>query len=103
LSAKNAPNEALTYYLSVIDKIPDDPIVLRKIGHAYFLLKDWKNAFSYFVRVPISELKDSEKKEMFQSLFFEDASSTNRKIELERIPVNPIEKTYYTLVNDCFV
>lgn len=103
LLAKNAPNEALTYYLSVIDKIPNDPVVLKKIARAYFLLKDWKNAYAYFVRVPVSELKDSEKKEMFQSLFFDDASFVNRKIELERIPVNTIEKTYYTLINDCFV
>ncbi len=103
LLAKNAPNEALTYYLSVIEKIPDDPVVLKKIARAYFLLKDWKNAYVYFVRVPVSELKDSEKKEMFQALFFDDASSTNRKIELERIPVNTVEKTYYTLINDCFI
>lgn len=60
--------------------------MLRKIAHAYFLLKDWKNAYAYFVQVPLSELKENDRKEMFQALFFDDAISV-RKQELDKIPI----------------
>ncbi len=41
---KNNPDEALTYYLTVAEKLPDDVVIQKKIGHAYYLKKDWKNA-----------------------------------------------------------
>ncbi len=44
-SLQNAPEEALSYYLQIQEKIPDDQVVRKKIAHVYFLLKDWKNSY----------------------------------------------------------
>jgi hypothetical protein len=61
---KNNPQDALSYYLQVAEKLPRDVIVKKKIAHAYFLQKNWKNAYTYYSQVPLAELKDEEKKEL---------------------------------------
>ena len=52
-SLRNAPEEALSYYLSVAEKIPDDQVVRKKIAHVYFLLKNWQKAYSEYSQVPV--------------------------------------------------
>lgn len=83
------------------EKLPDDVIIKKKIAHAYFLQKDWTNAYAYFVQVPFSELKNTEQKEMLESLFFDD-SKTEKLDELYKIPTERDLQEYYYIVNTCF-
>ena len=49
----NNPDEALAYYLSVAERLPNDVLIQKKIGHAYFMKKDWTNAFNAYRKTPI--------------------------------------------------
>lgn len=99
-SLQNAPEEALSYYLQIQEKIPDDQVVRKKIAHVYFLLKDWKNAYLQYVQVPLTELTQGEKDELYHSLFF-DAGRTEHLTELARLPVDPIQE-YYRNIDVCY-
>ncbi|MBP6981880.1 hypothetical protein KBB25_03850, partial [Candidatus Gracilibacteria bacterium] len=107
-SLQNAPEEALSYYLQIQEKIPDDQVVRKKIAHVYFLLKDWKNSYGQYVQVPFTELTKSEKDELYRSLFF-DADRTDRLTELARLPEDPIQDYYrnidvcYTGIHNCII
>lgn len=101
LTLKNNPREALTYYLQVAEKLPDDVIIKKKVAHAYFLVKDWKNAYTYFVHVPFSELKSTEQKEMLSALFL-NSEIENKLDELYKIPADRNLQEYYFVVNSCF-
>lgn len=48
-SLRNAPEEALSYYLVVEEKLPNDQVVRKKIAHVYFLLKNWTHAYEKYV------------------------------------------------------
>lgn len=76
-SLRNAPEEALRYYLEVAEKLPDDQVVRKKIAHVYFLQKQWKQAYMNYVQVPITELTEAERDELFSSLLF-DETQTDR-------------------------
>ena len=73
-SLRNAPEEALAYYLSVQEKLPDDQVVRKKLAHVYYIMKDWSRAYREFIQVPLSELNQTEKNEMLSSLFFDDTT-----------------------------
>jgi tetratricopeptide (TPR) repeat protein len=98
---KNNPDEALTYYLAVAEKLPDDVVIQKKIGHAYALKKDWKNAYAAYVRTPIGELTDDEQTEMLTALFF-DESELDRIGELSRIPIATGTLDYYRILDTCY-
>lgn len=99
--SKNNPTEALGFYLPLLEKLPDDIVLYRKIATAYFDLKDWEKAYSYFVRVPIAELLDEEKNEMILSLFYrQDAIDATR--EIQKLPLSEKEKTFYNLMIHCY-
>lgn len=70
-SLRNNSEEALSYYLQVAEKLPNDLVVRKKIAHVYALQKNWKAAYVNYVQVPILELSPTEKSEMIQSLFFD--------------------------------
>lgn len=98
---KNNPDEALTYYLAVAEKLPDDVVIQKKIGHAYALKKDWKNAYAAYVRTPIDELTQDEQSEMLTSLF-SDESQFDRIGELSRIPTSTGTQDYYRILDTCY-
>ena len=98
---KNNPDEALTYYLTVAEKLPDDVVIQKKIGHAYYLKKDWKNAYAAYVRTPIDELTVDEQAEMLTSLF-SDESQFDRIGELSRIPTATGTQDYYRILDTCY-
>jgi tetratricopeptide (TPR) repeat protein len=98
---KNNPDEALSYYLTVAEKLPDDVVIQKKIGHAYSLKKDWKNAYAAYVRTPISELSPSEQAEMLMALF-SDESVLDRIGELSRIPTATGTQDYYRIFDTCY-
>ncbi len=72
MSLKNNPQEAIKYYQTALEQLPNDIVIRRKIAHTYYVLRDWKNAYFHYSQVPIAEVKDDEKKELFQALFFDE-------------------------------
>ena len=72
MTLKNNPEQALLYYKNVLEELPDDIVIRRKIAHVYYLLRDYKNAYENYHKVPINELKEDEQKELLQSLFLDD-------------------------------
>lgn len=100
-SLRNAPEEALTYYLAVEEKLPNDQVVRKKIAHVYFLLKNWTRAYEKYIGIPIWELPQSGQDELFQSLFF-DESLFDRIGELSRIPMSTGSLDYYRTIDTCY-
>ncbi len=98
---KNNPEEALTAYAEALEKLPEDIIVEKKIAEAYFAKKDWGNAYTTFIKVPIGELKEEERKKMFHSLFFNEGE-LNRMGELAKFSLTPSETEYYRIVDTCY-
>ncbi len=98
---KNNPDQALTYYLEAFERLSEDVVVAKKIGHIYFQKKDWANAYAYYIKAPIGELNAKEKSEMFSALFF-DESELDRMGEISRIPTEQSEKDYYKHVDICY-
>jgi hypothetical protein len=74
--------------------------VEKKIAEAYYASKDWKNAYAYFTRVPIDELKPEEKNNLFRALFFSH-SKEERKSELQKFALTTNEKDYYMVIDTC--
>lgn len=100
-SLKNAPEDALSYYMTVEEKLPKDQIVRKKIAHVYFLLKNWTRSYEKYIGVPIGELSETDQDELFQSLFF-DESLIDRIGELSRIPMATGALEYYRTVDACY-
>lgn len=100
-SLRNNPEEALSYYLSIAERIPTDQIIRKKIAHVYFLQKNWKSAYASYIQVPVTELTESEQHEMFQSLFFDD-SQIDRIGEIQKIPSSTGSREYYRVIDMCY-
>jgi Flp pilus assembly protein TadD len=65
LLSQNNAIEAIAAYLQVLERIPDDIVVRRKLAHAYFLTHDWKSTYQNYTLVPLSEMHEDEQKELF--------------------------------------
>lgn len=100
-SLRNAPEEALAYYLSVEEKLPNDQVVRKKLAHVYYVMKDWWRAYREFIKVPISELSETDKTEMLSALFFDD-TTFDRLGELSKIQLLTGTLEYYSLVDTCY-
>lgn len=100
-SLKNNPDEALVYYMQALEKLPDDILIQKKIGNIYFQKKDWKNAYDFYIKVPIAELKENERSQMLSALFF-DESQLDRMGELARMPTWTGEKDYFQIIDVCY-
>lgn len=101
MALKNNPNQAVSYYLHVLEKLPNDIVIKRKIAHTYYLLRDWKNAYLYYSWVPLSDLKENDKKELFGSLLFDD-TRLDRMGELARYELDDMSRDYYRIVDTCY-
>lgn len=101
MMSKNNPTDALGFYLPLLEKLPDDIVLYKKIAQAYFQLKDWEKAYSYFVRVPLSELTADEKNQTILSLFYrQDAIDATK--EIQKLPLSEKEKIFYNLMIGCY-
>ncbi len=100
-SLRNAPEEALSYYLGVQEKIPDDHIVKKKIAHVYALLKNWSKSYSSYIEVPLDELSEEEKDELFRSLFF-DENLYDRLGEMNKLSLSTGSLEYYQTIDTCY-
>ena len=101
MTLKNNPEKAIVYYQEALEKLPTDIVIQRKMAHTYFLLKNWKNAYDIYSRVPISEIKDTEQKELFQSLFF-DETRVDRLGELSHYQLDQDTREYYQIADICY-
>lgn len=54
-----------------------------------------------YARVPISELKESEYSELFQSLFADDARP-DRLTELAKYALDAPTRDYYQMIDTCY-
>ena len=102
MMSKNNPREALKFYLPVLEKLKEDVFLYKKVADAYFGLKDWKNAYAHYVRVPLSELSEKDKENMIASLFAVP-DSLDRKTELQKFSFQEDEKQYYLAMSECYV
>lgn len=100
MTLKNSPQKAISYYQTALEQLPNDIVIRRKLAHAYFLVKDWKNSYDNYARVPIAELKEEEQTELFQALFSDD-TRPDRLIELSKYTINKDIKDYYQIVDNC--
>lgn len=101
MTLKNNPEQAIAYYQQALEQLPNDIVIQRKLAHTYFLTKDWKNSYRYYSQVPINELNDEEKDELFFSLFY-DESRPDRLIELSRYTLEVPLQEYYQAVDICY-
>lgn len=101
MTLKNNPEQALVYYLAALERLPEDIVVRRKIAHIYYLMRDWRNAYDYYVKIPITELKENEQKELFHSLFFDDMR-WDRLSEVSRYTIDPMSREYYQTIDVCY-
>lgn len=102
MMSKNNPKEALDYYLPILEKLREDIVLHRKIAEAYFLLKDWKNAYLHFVYVPLDELGPENQKNMIFSLFY-DENFLQKKDELLKLKLTNEQKEYYNTIAECYL
>lgn len=100
-SLRNAPEEALTYYMEALEKLPEDPIIRKKIAHVYALMKNWARSYKEYIQVPQSELNTDEVNEMLQALFF-DESTFDRLGELTKLQIQSGALEYYETVDVCY-
>lgn len=101
MTLKNNPEQALLYYKNVLEELPDDIVIRRKIAHVYYLLRDYKNAYENYHKVPINELKEDEQKELLQSLFLDDLR-LDRLTELWKLELTSTDRDYYKTLDTCY-
>lgn len=101
MMAKNNPKEALGYYLPILEKLPNDIVLHKKMANAYFLLKDWNSAYTHYIFVPLGDLSPAEKKNMIFSLFY-DENFVQKRWELDKFEFTEEERAYYNFMADCY-
>jgi hypothetical protein len=71
-SLRNAPEEALNYYLQVQEKLPYDHVVRKKTAHVFYVIKNWSRCYAEYIKVPVSELQPDEIDQLLRALFFDE-------------------------------
>ncbi len=100
-SLKSDRETALRYYLNAYLRLKDDNVLERKIARTYYDLKDFGNAYKYFIRVPFVDLEDAEKKKMLSALMF-DESTTIKSTEIQKLGLGEDEIAYYGYIENCY-
>ena len=101
LALKNNPEDAIAYYTIALENLPNDIVIRRKIAHAYYQTRNWRDAYLNYARVPITELKETELKELFASLFLDDARP-DRLTELSKYTLDVGVRDYYQIIDTCY-
>lgn len=100
-SLRNAPEDALSYYLEVQEKLPNDQVVRKKTANVYYLLKNWSRSYEEYIKVPLSELAESEIKQLLDALFF-DENAFDRLWEIQKLSISTGAVDYYKIVDMCY-
>ena len=98
---KNNPDHAIAYYTAALEQLPGDIVIRRKIAHAYYQSRNWRDAYVNYARVPLSELKENEYSELFQSLFADD-TRLDRLTELGKYTLDTPTREYYQHIDICY-
>ncbi len=98
---KNNPEQAIAYYTAALEQLPSDIVIRRKIAHAYYQSRNWRDAYTNYARVPLSELKENEYSELFQSLFADD-TRLDRITELSKYILDTPTREYYQHIDICY-
>lgn len=101
MTLKNNPEKAIAYYSVALERLPDDIVIRRKIAHAYYQSRNWRDAYMNYARVPISELKENEYNELFVSLFADEARP-DRLTELAKYTLDVPTRDYYQMIDTCY-
>lgn len=100
-SLRNAPEEALSYYLEVQEKLPKDQVVRKKTANVYYILKNWTKSYGEYIKVPLSELSDMEIQQLLDALFF-DETIFDRLGELQKFTLSTGSIDYYQTIDTCY-
>lgn len=100
-SLKSDRETALRYYLNAYLRLKDDNVLERKVAGAYFDLKDFKNAYKYYMKVPFVDLEEPEKKKMLSALMF-DESTAVKSTEIQKLGLSQDETEYYSYMENCY-
>lgn len=101
MMTKNNPKEALGYYLPVLEELPGDVVLEKKVADAYRAMKDWSRAYMHFTRSLFAEMTQEEQVAFLGMLFLmEDAP--NRTEELQKFPLSEADRAYFLVINICF-
>lgn len=82
-------------------RLKDDNVLERKIAGAYFDLKDFSNAYKYYIKVPFVDLEETEKKKMLSALMF-DESIIIKGTEIQKLGLPQDETEYYSYIENCY-
>jgi tetratricopeptide (TPR) repeat protein len=96
---KNA-TDAISYYRQALERLPDDIVIQRKLAHAYFLTHNWKSAYQYYAPIPLTEMTDTERRELFSALFF-DTDRRDQAIEIAKYTLDQATRDYYDTLTIC--
>ena len=100
-SLKSDRETALRYYLNAYIRLKDDNVLERKIAGVYFDLKDFGNAYKYYIRVPFVDLEENEKQKMLSALMF-DESTLGKSAEIQKLGLPENEVDYYSYIENCY-
>lgn len=100
-SLKSDRETALRYYLNAYLRLKDDNVLERKIAWAYYDLKDFENAYKYYIKVPFVDLEEVEKKKMLSSLMFDEGVAV-KGVEIQKLWLSLDETIYYWYVENCY-
>lgn len=101
MMTKNNPQEALDFYLPVLEKLPEDVVLHKKVAQTYFLLKNWRKAYLHYIFVPLEDLSEDDKKNMILSLFYDEHFSDKIQ-EVQKLQLTPEAREYYMLLAECY-
>ncbi|EKD66323.1 MAG: hypothetical protein ACD_49C00051G0022 [uncultured bacterium (gcode 4)] len=100
-SIKNMKEVALKYYLSVYSKLKKDILLEKKIAETYFDLKNFPKSYEYYKKIPKMEVDETSKWKMALALTYM-TGEIDKKSELNNIELTSDNKTYYSIVSDCY-
>lgn len=99
--AKDDKEKALNQYLRVYSRLKTDQVLEKKIARTYYSMYNYDKAYDFFRRVPVGDLTETERGEMFQSLMFADPFE-NRRLEIQKIPWIQEDMDYYDQIDTCY-
>lgn len=97
---KNESDEAIDRYINLLEKLPDDHTLLKKLAHLFFDKKEWAKTFEYYKRVPINTMKEAEVEEYILSALWDESHPDTRSF-IESMPIGQEKMDYYKMIDTC--
>lgn len=97
---KNMKETALEEYFVAYRRLKSDHVLEKKIADTYFEMKNYSKAYSYYKKIPPSELDDKYKEKIVKTLLY--TWEKNMRDEFGRINLDKNLKDYYDKVLVCY-